>query len=154
LRGAFDLAGKSSWQLSAFESSGADHAPGMKEVLEYYDALIFRGWMRPERTGLESRHGSRADAKQHTDTATLDSELIDRDLAEAINRDVIDEVLALNFGQDARGAVAIEPAPIETDSVDALRVILGKLIASKDADAGAKIDVGALLDQLAVPRES
>jgi hypothetical protein len=153
LRGAFDLAGKSSWQLSAFESSGADHAPGMKEVLEYYDALIFRGWMRPERTGLESRHGSRADAKQHTDTATLDSELIDRDLAEAINRDVVDEVLAFNFGPSARGAVAIEPAPIETDWVDALRVILGKLIASKDADAGAKIDVGALLDQLAVPRE-
>jgi hypothetical protein len=153
LRGAFELAGKSSWQLSAFESSGADHAPGMKEVLEYYDALIFRGWMRPERTGLESRHGSRADAKQHTDTATLDSELIDRDLAEAINRDVVDELLVVNFGSKAHGAVAIEPAPIETDSVEALRTILGKLIAAKDPDAAAKIDVGALLDQLAVPRD-
>jgi hypothetical protein len=152
-RNAFELAGKSSWQLSAFESSGADHAPGMTAVLEYYDALIFRGWMRPERTGLESRHGSRADAKTHTDTATTDSELIDGDLAEAINRDLVDELLAFNFGHRAIGAVAIEPAPIETDSVDSLRKILGELLANKGSDAAAKIDVGALLDQLAVPRE-
>jgi hypothetical protein len=151
---AFDLAGKSSWQLSAFESGGADHAPGMKEVLEYYDALIFRGWMRPERTGLESRHGSRADAKTHTDTATLDSELIDQDLAAAINRDVVDELLVFNFGPRARSAVAIEPAPIETDSVDALRQILRELLASKSSDAAAKIDVEALLDELSVPRET
>ncbi|MGA3066091.1 MAG: hypothetical protein ABSF29_04505 [Tepidisphaeraceae bacterium] len=149
---AFDLAGKSPWQLSAFESAGADHAPGMKAVLEYYDALIFRGWMRPERSGLESRYGNRADAKTHTDTATLDSELIDRDLADAINHDVVDELLVFNFGPSARSAVAIEPAPIETDSVEALRKILGELLANKTTDAASKIDVDALLDQLSVPR--
>ena len=68
LRMAYELAGKSPWQLSTLEAQGADHAPGMKLVLEYYDALIFRGWLRPERTGLESRHGSKADAETHTDT--------------------------------------------------------------------------------------
>lgn len=151
-RAAFELAGKSPWQLSAFESAGADHAPGMRDVLEYYDALIFRGWMRPERTGLESRHGSRADAKTHTDTATLDSELIDRDLADAINRDVVDELLVFNFGPSARGSVAIQPAPIETDSLDALRQILKELLANKASNAAAKIDVDTLLDQLTVPR--
>jgi len=149
---AYELAGKSPWQLSTLEAQGADHAPGMKLVLEYYDALIFRGWLRPERTGLESRYGSKADAQTHTDTATLDSELIDRDIADAVTRDVVDELLVLNFGRKARGAVAIEPAPIETDSLGVLRGVLNSLIAKDGAEAAGKIDVAGLLDQLSVPR--
>lgn len=152
LRMAYELAGKSPWQLSTLEAQGADHAPGMKIVLEYYDALIFRGWLRPERTGLESRYGSRADAQTHTDTGTLDSELIDRDIADAVTRDVVDELLVLNFGSRARGAVAIEPAPIETDALGVLREALNRLIANDGAEIGSKIDVPALLDQLSVPR--
>ncbi|MGD0387814.1 MAG: hypothetical protein ABSC42_02570 [Tepidisphaeraceae bacterium] len=151
-RMAYELAGKSPWQLSTLEAQGADHAPGMKLVLEYYDALIFRGWLRPERTGLESRYGSKADAQTHTDTATLDSELIDRDIADAVTRDVVDELLVLNFGRKARGAVAIEPAPIETDSLGVLRGVLNSLIAKDGAEAAGKIDVAGLLDQLSVPR--
>jgi hypothetical protein len=151
-RMAYELAGKSPWQLSTLEAQGADHAPGMKLVLEYYDALIFRGWLRPERTGLESRYGSKADAQTHTDTATLDSELIDRDIADAVTRDVVDELLVLNFGRQARGAVTIEPAPIETDSLGVLRGVLNSLIAKDGAEAAGKIDVAGLLDQLSVPR--
>jgi hypothetical protein len=152
LRMAYELAGKSPWQLSTLEAQGADHAPGMKLVLEYYDALIFRGWLRPERTGLESRHGSKADAETHTDTATLDSELIDRDIADAVTRGVLDELLIFNFGQRARGAVAIEPAPIETDGLGVLRGVLTSLLAKNEAEASSRIDVAALLDQLSVPR--
>jgi hypothetical protein len=107
-RKAYELAGKSPWQLSTLEAQGADHAPGMKLVLEYYDALIFRGWLRPERTGLESRFGSRADAETHTDTGALDCELVDRDIADAVTRDIVDELLVLNFGKGARGAVVVE----------------------------------------------
>ena len=124
----------------------------MKLVLEYYDALIFRGWLRPERTGLESRYGSKADAKTHTDTATLDSELVDRDIADAVTRGIVDELLVLNFGQRARGAVAIEPAPIETDGIEVLRGVLNALIAKDAGRTAEKIDVGALLEELSVPR--
>jgi len=152
LRMAYELAGKSPWQLSTLEAQGADHAPGMKLVLEYYDALIFRGWLRPERTGLESRHGSKADAETHTDTATLDSELVDRDIADAVTRDVVDELLVLNFGQQARGAVAIEPAPIEADGLGVLRGVLTSVLAKNEGGASSRIDVNALLDQLSVPR--
>lgn len=152
LRMAYELAGKSSWQLSTLEAQGADHAPGMKVVLEYYDALIFRGWLRPERTGLESRHGSKADAETHTDTATLDSELIDRDIADAVTRGIVDELLVLNFGKRARGAVTIEPAPIETDALGVLRGVLTTLIANGQSAVASEINVKSLLDQLSVPR--
>lgn len=152
LRTAYELAGKSPWQLSSFEAGGADHAPGIKLILEYYDALIFRGWLRPERSGLESRHGSRADAQAHTDSGTLDSELIDRDLADAITRDVVDDLLIFNFGRKARGAIAVEPAPIETDSLASLRDVLTTLLSKGDAQVTSRIDANALLDQLCVPR--
>jgi hypothetical protein len=152
LKTAYDLAGKSSWQLSTLEVQGTDHAPGMKLVMEYYDALIFRGWLRPERVGLESRYASRADAKTHTDTGTLDCELIDRDIADAVTRDVVDELLVLNFGKRARGAVAIEPPPIENDALGVLRDALNLLINKDSAAVSAKIDLPALLDQLSVPR--
>ena len=154
LRMAFELAGKSPWQLSTLEANGADHAPGMKLVLEYYDALIFRGWLRPERSGLEARHGSRADAETHTDTATLDCEMIDRDIADAVTRDVVDELLVLNFGRKASGAVAIEPAPIEADGLGVLRGVLTTLLAKGDTSAALAIDLNALLDQLSIPRRT
>jgi hypothetical protein len=151
-RMAYELAGKSPWQLSTLQAQGADHAPGMKAILEYYDALIFRGWLRPERVGLESRHGSRADAQTHTDTAVLDCELIDRDIADAVTRDVVDELLALNFGQSARGAVAIDPSPIETDSLNLLQDVLSALLRRSGGEAATQIDAAALLDQLSIPR--
>jgi hypothetical protein len=150
-RTSYDLAGKSPWQLSTLEAGGADHSPGMKLVLDYYDALIFRGWLRPERVGLESQHGSRADAQTHTDTALLDSELIDRDIAAALSRDVVNDLLVLNFGESARNSVSIDPAPIEPDSLGVLSDTLKSLLA---AGATAQIDVPALLDQLSVPRNS
>ena len=84
--------------------------------------------------------------------ATLDSELIDRDIADAVTRGVLDELLVLNFGQRARGAVAIEPAPIETDGLGVLRGVLTSLLAKNEAEASSRIDVAALLDQLSVPR--
>ncbi|MDP9175553.1 MAG: hypothetical protein M3O30_17055 [Planctomycetota bacterium] len=152
VRAAYELAGKSPWQLSAFDAATTDHAPGMKLILEYYDALIFRGWLRPERTGLEGRHASRADAKTHTDAATLDSELIDRDLADALNKGVVDDLLISNFGPEARGAVTIDPAPLEPDALGVLRAVLTELLANPAEPIAAKVDVGALLDHLAVPR--
>ena len=75
-----------------------------------------------------------------------------RDIADAVTRDVVDELLILNFGRKARGAVAIEPAPIETDSLGVLRGVLNSLIAKDGAEAAGKIDVAGLLDQLSVPR--
>ncbi len=152
IRTAYQLAGQSQWQLSAFEAGGTDHAPGMRSILEYYDALIFRGWLRPERSGLESHFGSKADAQTHTDSGTLDSELIDRDIADAVTRGVVDDLLTQNFGPKAAGAIAIEPAPIESETTGGLKAVLAALLAKPMSPVTQKIDVNALLDQLAVPR--
>lgn len=153
LESAAALAGKSQWVLSTFETSGADHAAGLLGALEYLDKLMFRGWLRPERVGLESRHGTRSDAAIHTDTGLLDSELIDLDFAYAVNQQLVNPLLMANFGQAARDAVAIEPHPMADDATETNRAILEALLANPNSapSVAAKIDVDAMLVDLAVP---
>ena len=153
---AAELAGKSQWVLSQFDTGGSDHSAGLLATLGYYDKLLFRGWLRPERTGLEAEHGTRADAEQHADSSILDAELVDAAFAEAFNRQVVDEVLAVNFGPDARGAVWADPAPIADAKQQSAQAVLAALLANAataTAVAG-RIDVDALLADLDVARRS
>ena len=91
---------------------------------------MFRGWLRPERVGLEATHGTRAEAKEHTDTGILDSELVDMDFADAVNRQLINPLLIANFGAAARDAVVIEPNPLADDSVETNRRVVEALLAN------------------------
>jgi hypothetical protein len=153
LDAAAALAGKSQWVLSAFEAGAADHAAGLLAALQYLDRLMFRGWLRPERVGLESTHGTRADAKEHTDTGILDSELVDMDFADAVNRQLVNPLLIANFGAPARDAVVIEPNPLADDATETNRRVIEALLANPAIGPGvaAKMDIDALLADLGVP---
>jgi hypothetical protein len=154
---AADLAGKSQWVLSQFDPGGTDYSTGMLNVLANYDKLLFRGWLRPERTGLEALHASRADAEQHSESSVQDSELIDRDFAAAFNQQVVDELLMVNFGPRAHGAVRVEPAPLSDTKTTTAAAVLTTLLKSADLAANPvaqRIDVAALLAELDVPVKS
>jgi hypothetical protein len=150
---AADLAGKSQWVLSQFELGGTDYSPGLLNALAYYDKLLFRGWLRPERVGLDTQHGSRADAQQHSESSIVDSELIDQDFAAAFNSGVIDDVLTLNFGPDAKGSVWVDPSPISDAQTQAVTAVLTALLGNSQTagDVAKQIDIGAVLDDLDVP---
>jgi hypothetical protein len=153
LESAAELAGKSQWVLSAFEAGTSDHAAGLLGALQYLDKLLFRGWLRPERAGLEAAHGTRADAAVHTDTGLLDSELIDLDFAAAVNQQLVNPLLVANFGPDARDAVSIEPNPLTDDATQTYRTVIQSLLTNSalGPQVAARIDVDALLADLAVP---
>jgi len=150
---AATLAGKSQWVLSQFELGGTDYSPGLLNSLAYYDKLLFRGWLRPERVGLDTQHGSRADAEQHSQSSVVDCELIDQDFAAAFNDGVINDILALNFGPDARGNVWVDPAPIADTQTQTLTSLLTALISNAQTGPGvaSQIDIGAVLEDLDVP---
>jgi hypothetical protein len=152
-----DLAGKSSWIVSFLEAaSAAQNLTGLTDRQRYYDALMFRGWLRPERTGLESRHGSRADANRHSDTALTDSELIHADICGQLNRNVVDELLAINYGRDAIGSIYIAPAPLQ----ETKRAVFQKLLEAMWRNPSTlgeflqKADVDAVLDVMEIPRDA
>lgn len=140
------LAGQSSWVIGFLEAaSAAQNLQGMTDRQRYYDALMFRGWLRPERVGLESVHGSRADADRHSDTALVDSELLHTDVCDQLNRQVIDEILELNYGSEAIGSVYLAASPLQQTKRDVFtkllqavwkdRTLLGKFVAQTDMDA-------------------
>jgi hypothetical protein len=149
---AADLAGKSQWVLSQFDLGSTDHSAGLLNALAYYDKLLFRGWLRPERVGLDTQHGSRADAQQHSESSIVDSELIDQDFAGAFNRGVIDDVLTLNFGPDARGSVWVDPSPISDNQIQTSKAVLTALLGNAQTapSVAGQIDITALLDDLDV----
>jgi hypothetical protein len=150
---AADLAGKSQWVLSQFELGGTDYSPGLLNALAYYDKLLFRGWLRPERVGLDTQHGSRADAQQHSESGVIDSELVDADFAAAFNTGVIDDLLEVNFGVAARGAVTVDPSPISDTKTQAAQAVVTALLRNRvTAESVARrVDVGALLQDLDIP---
>jgi hypothetical protein len=152
-KSAADLAGKSQWVLSQFDPGGTDHSNGLLAALAYYDKQLFRGWLRPERVALEAQHGSRADAMEHTETGIVDSELVDRSFAAAFNAGVIDDVLTLNFGPAARGAVWVEPSPISDSKTTTVRALLAALVGQPEfaAKIAQRVDVEAMLEDLDVP---
>ncbi len=150
-----DLAGKSSWMVSFLEAANASqNLTGLTERQRYYDALMFRAWLRPERVGLESRHGSRADASKHTETGLTDSELLHADICDQFNRGVVDELLTFNFGPEAAGSVYVSPAPLQ----EAKRALLQKLLEAvwgNPATLGQflqQADMDAVFDVLEIPR--
>ena len=117
---------------------------------------MFRAWLRPERVGLESRHGSRADASKHTETGLTDSELLHADLCEQLNRGVVDDLLTLNYGVDAARSVYVSPSPLQ----EAKRTLLANLLAAvwrNPATLGpflSQVDMEAVFDVMEVPRGS
>ncbi len=150
-----ELSGQSAWQIGFLDSpQAAPCLTGMTDRQRYYDQLMFRAWLRPERTGLESRYGSRADAHRHTDTAVMDSELLHRDVCRQLNANVVDDLLTLNFGPDAAGSVYITPAPVQDEKRETLAALVEA--AWKDpatlADTLRKTDMDAVMDVLEIPR--
>jgi hypothetical protein len=149
------LAGQSAWVISFLEaSSAATNLGGLTDRQRYYDALMFRAWLRPERAGLESKYGSRADAAEHSEAALTDGELIHADLCDQLNRGVVDELLTYNFGEEARGSVFISPAPLQKAKRDVMQKFLEAAWRNPGTLARftSQIDMDAVFDEMSLPK--
>lgn len=141
------------WTVTLLEDRGS-RQPGFIERLRYLDTLKMRGYLRPERVALEGQFGTKAEAGVHADIAILDGELIDQDIARVINWHVVDQLMALNFGEDARGTVYITPAPLQ-DELKALYVELVKALMGQPAGLELLLDWldwDAIIDSLGIQK--
>ena len=119
------------WSIELMEDKGG-RQPSFIERLRYLDSLKFRGYLRPERSALEGQFGTKAEAQTHGDLGLLDGEQLQSDLAETINWHVVDQLLVLNFGEDARGSVYFEPNPIQDESRTLAREVIKGMTATPD----------------------
>jgi hypothetical protein len=149
-----EFAGKSEWVLSYNNPAPTDHLPGIGGMCKYYDDLICRGWYVPERAALQATTaGSRADSKTHTDSASITAEMLDRAIADCVNQQIVNVLLVLNYGPDAKDSVYVDCPPIEDNAVQ----IFGQLLQAELANPqigpwlAEQIDNLQLLDYLGVP---
>ena len=122
--------------------------------LNYCDKLIVRGLLSPERAILESQYGTKAEADAHASLAMSQRELEHRHVTRIVNESVVDQLLTLNYGEDARGTVRLVASPLTNPAVaffrDVYRAILAHPTASMDAIEG--LDLDALLDAIGLPK--
>jgi hypothetical protein len=81
-------------------------------LLDHYEALMFAGWLISPRTGLEGSHGTKAEADTHTESANEGSESLQNDIVANLNKNFVDPLLRLNFGDKAVGSFKIKAAPL------------------------------------------
>jgi len=130
LKTALEMAKFSDWAIWYVNPGPGDHTPGILTVLKYYDALFCRGWLVPERAALEAEHGKPADSKEHRSIATINAELLDVAIADAVNEQTINPLLEQRFGPEARGAVYADPNPIEDNTIQGILDLLKVLAAN------------------------
>ena len=154
--------------LNNLESSGAIAIPD--EVQEWLDDDIdrdYKGKWRvellsdtgnasrtfPERSVLEGKFGTKAEAETHTDIglATIDTKhqlIIDQ-----INKQAINQLLILNWGEKAKGTVYIDKAPLVDSRFSTLKEIYRLIIQSPETiiSETQQINLKALRDELAIP---
>lgn len=100
---------------------------GQLERISHDEALIFMGRLLSPRTGLESKHGSKADSGHHTDSASIIIEGSNDDIARQL-QPMVDAVLALNMGPEYVGSMRIKCPPLEREKLDKqIELVLGAI---------------------------
>jgi hypothetical protein len=98
------------WQIKTLDfrsGAGAEISASAK----HYESLMVRGLLRPERSLLEGTNGTLAEAAVHTDTGMAIADMLHHENTFIIQRP-LDDVMAANFGDRARGAVTVKPGAL------------------------------------------
>ncbi len=141
------------WKVTILEDSGG-RQPEFVDRLKYLDALKIRALEWPERAIIEGEFGTKAEAGEHGDMGMTNADLNHQRITRFINWYGVDDILAYNYGPDARGAVRIVPAPLQDAAITFLRELY-KLALTNPAgffDQSGKIDWEALKERLGVPK--
>ncbi|MDB5294096.1 MAG: hypothetical protein JWO31_79, partial [Phycisphaerales bacterium] len=149
------IAGQAFVQFNAVDhGSNAPAIAAMQGRMEHAESLMFEGYLRSPRTGQEAEHGSRADAEQHTDTATLTTQVIGNELAFQA-QPLADWLAGFNFGLPA-GTVRVQQAELVDRKRAARKATFDTLLQTDDAFRAEVIritDVDQIMDEQGLPRK-
>lgn len=138
------------WDVKLLSDTSA-RQPAFGERLKYLDTLKIRGLILPERSMLEGQSGTKAEAGVHIGLAITHMEGIDTTITQAVNEQIVEPLLVLNFGAGAEHKARLVPAPLVDLKIEFLR----KLYLALAPNESGTIDTEALKESLSIPiRES
>ena len=124
----------------------SDLSPRQASFIErekHLEALMMRGLGIPERACTEGKYGTKSEAETHVDLLITNMESIDRAIVQAVNTQVVDQLLMLNWGL-APGTVRLVAAPLIDEQISFLR----KLYLALESK---RVDIDALQEKLNIP---
>lgn len=141
------------WEFDLKSDPGAGKTSFVSRA-EYLDKQMIRALLVPERAALEGRYGTRADAEAHADIAITTMELADRHITTILNWHCVDQLLAVNFGEAARGQVWLASAPLVDTQRDILIAVYKAILTNPLGfiEEFGLIDTDAMKDKLGVPK--
>jgi hypothetical protein len=149
------LAETALWDIKVEDfGNNAPAAASILAQIQYYNAELSRAWHVPERAVQEGQHGTKAEAETHGDIALTVAELVYGDICAAFNRGVVDDLLAVNFGEAARGTVMVKPGRLTDVWAGTDLALLNGLIVNADTLMALVevVDWDALLTRRGVPK--
>lgn len=149
------IEGQPGWRLELLSDTGGKQASFIPR-LEYLDRQKIRAFLVPERAAVEGRFGTRADAETHVDIVITTLELVDKMITRYINWHVVDQLLALNWGDEARGTVWLSSTPLADIKRDMIANVFDKVL---DDPVGFgkmldRLDTDAMVEKLGLPMKS
>lgn len=143
------------WKIEILEDKGA-RQPGFVDRLKYLDAQKVRALLVPERAITEGTFGTKAEAEAHGSIAVTNLEVADLDIADAVNEQLVDRLLMLNFGPEAVGTIRIEPSPLIDEAKTRLAVLYNAIITNPNGfiEEFQNLDTDAIKDQLGIPKRT
>ena len=136
------------WVISFLEASGS-HGSEFIETLRYWDSLMMRGYLTPERVATEGQAGTKAEAGVHAQIAVQVAQQTLSSLMRQLNEQVVKPALEANFGF-ARAKLVAES--LTDDVLDAMMQIFIQALSGNPTLLETWIDVDAVLDRLKWPR--
>jgi len=143
------------WKVEVLEDAGG-RQPTFVDRLKYLDALKIRALALPERAVIEGEFGTKAEAGEHGDMAILQAQLIDAKVTQAVNEQVVDSLIALNYGSAWVGSVRLAAAPLVDSRIAFLQQLYSLIITNPAgfAEEFGNVDTDSLKDRLGVPKAS
>jgi hypothetical protein len=124
----------SAWKVNMLESR-ARHGPEFEAGLAAREKAMVRAWLLPERAITEGEHGTKAEAETQAKTAMVTLDTILQDILDAINRWIVNPLLVLNYGEEAKGTVRLVVEKQDPRKAELLRqIVLGIFGAPINAD--------------------
>lgn len=140
------------WSIELKTDSSAGQA-AFTERSSYLDKLKARALGFPERSVLEGQYGTKADADVHSDFAIAGQELRHITLCQAYSWHLVNQLLEIEYGPDARNTVWVRPMPLTDSSRSVLKDVYKTLLGSPEGQAqiASRIDVDVLAERIGIP---
>lgn len=131
------------WHVELLSDNGQKQS-NFIDRLKYLDTQKVRGLGLPERAILEGQFGTKAEAGVHGDMAIMNFEQIDKSIASAVNDQIINQLVELNYGPEYVGKIRLVPQPLVDTQITYLRTLYEKL-------SDPSIDIETLRNKLDIP---